>query len=118
SLVLRANRDSAVDDWNQMRVSGEVEHRARPRAINAREQNIAIKRSAETFFLDDTPLERVHSRVRRRRVLKERTARRLDFAVPQFRVAFGGIEQAVEIDRLHGVEVDEREPLDPAAHER
>ena len=81
----------AIHDRDQVAEGGEVEGGARPRAIDAREDDVAVERREPSFFLDDATLERLDLWIVGGGAVPQATRERLDLRAGQARHSFASL---------------------------
>lgn len=118
SVGFGGDADAAVDDGDEMGEGRVVEDRARPRPIDAAEDHVAVQREREALGLDDAELVGVDARLGGGRALEQAAAQGLDLGAAQAHVALGGVQEAVEVVLLDGVEVDQDEVPDAGTDQR
>ncbi|MGB0095666.1 MAG: hypothetical protein WBP81_24390 [Solirubrobacteraceae bacterium] len=113
-----ADEDAPVDHGDQVRVCGQVEDGAWLGTIDAAEEHIAVECLLPSGLFDHAVFERVDRGMLRGGAVEQGATEYRDLGPGETHVGVGGVEQAVEVVGLDGVEVDQDQVLDPDAGER
>jgi hypothetical protein len=107
------DRYATVDDRDEVGVRGDVEGVSGPWPVDAREQHIAVERLRPPLRFNDGQGQRPDPDRRGDGVRSDRIAQQLGLAGAAGRVVGGGMEQPVQVVRLHAVDVADDDVADP-----
>lgn len=109
------DRDTAVDDGNEVGVGEKVEDGARPGPVDAGENHITVGRGGEPVRLGHTQLVRRRPEVRGGGRAARGAGCEMGLGPVQAHITAGGVQEPVEVDLFDGVEVEQAQVLDAGA---
>jgi hypothetical protein len=104
------DENPAVDDRDEVRVRDEVKDMARPRSVDTREQNVAVKRGEKAIRFHDGDVEGLDLGLARGRAQFQLFGRDVDLRSAD--VPACCVHEPVEVVALNSIEVDEPQVLD------